>query len=70
MKQDIKGLAIPIDVYNKDGELVRIEFTQGDGTHIIDVVWDDRDAQTSENRTAFRKWAYTMLRQMNWEVSK
>jgi hypothetical protein len=61
-------IAIPVDVYDKDGNLVRIEFNDRDGTHIVDVVWDERDEQTSENRINFRKWASKMVRQLGWEV--
>ena len=57
---------IPTDVYDKDGNMLRIEFSDGEGEHIIDVVWDENDEQTSENRTKFRKWAYTMLEQKGY----
>jgi hypothetical protein len=53
--------AIPIDVYNKNGNMLRIEFYDGKGDHIIDAIWDPTDEQTSENRIKFRKWAYMML---------
>jgi hypothetical protein len=54
---------IPVDVYDKDGNMLRIEFSDGEGEHIVDVVWDETEEQTSENRIKFRKWAYTMLEQ-------
>lgn len=57
---------IPTDVYDKDGNMVRIEFHDGAGEHIIDVVWDENDEQTSKNRESFRKWAYTMLEQKGY----
>jgi hypothetical protein len=53
--------AIPTDVYDKEGNMTRIEFHDGSGEHILDVVWDETDEQTSENRSEFRKWAYTMI---------
>ena len=62
--------AIPVDVYDKDGHMLRIEFNEGDGTHILDAVWDETDEQTSENRTQFRKWAYNHMRNQGWEVLK
>jgi hypothetical protein len=58
--------AIPIDVYDKDGNMLRIEFNDGDGEHIIDAVWDESDEQTSENRTIFRKWAYNLIKQKGY----
>lgn len=59
---------IPTDVYDKEGNLTHIEFCDGDGNHIIDVVWDENDEQTSENRTSFRKWAYMMLEQKGYTL--
>ena len=64
------GRAIPVDVYNKEGHLMRIEFADGSGEHILDAVWDENDEQTSENRVAFRKWAYNFLRNKGYEVFK
>jgi len=60
--------AIPVDVYNKDGDMIKIEFNDMEGNHIIDAVWDSNDEQTSENREAFRKWAYDFLRNKEYEV--
>jgi hypothetical protein len=57
---------IPTDVYDKDGNMTKIEFHDGSGEHIVDVVWDPNDEQTSENHTKFRKWAYTMLEQKGY----
>jgi hypothetical protein len=57
---------IPVDVYDKDGNMLRIEFSDGGGEHIVDVVWDETEEQTSENRTKFRKWAYTILEQKGY----
>ncbi len=61
--------AIPVDVY-EDGDLIRIEFADASGEHIVDAVWDESDEQTSENRVAFRKWAYNHLRNQGWEILK
>ena len=53
--------AIPTDIYDKDGNLVKIEAREEDGQHILDIVWDENDEQTLENRAEFRKWAYGFL---------
>jgi hypothetical protein len=62
--------AIPVDVYDKDGNFTRIEVQDGEGNHIIDIVWDPVDEQTSENRVEFRKFAYRVLEQKGYEVNK
>ena len=61
---------IPIDVYDKDGNMIRIEFNDMEGNHVIDAVWDQNDEQTSKNREAFRKWAYNFVRNKDYEVPK
>jgi hypothetical protein len=61
-------VAVPADIYNKDGELVKIEFTTPSGEHIIDAMWDVSEEQTSENRVKFREWAYRMIKQKDYEV--
>lgn len=60
--------AIPIDVYDKDGNMLRVEFHDGEGEHIIDAIWEETDEQTSENRTAFRKWAYNLIEQKGYTL--
>jgi hypothetical protein len=62
--------AIPTDIYNKDGELVEIEFYTPEGEFIIVATWDQSDEQTSANREEFRKWAYRMVARLNYEVDK
>lgn len=62
--------AIPIDVYDADGNMTKIEAQSENGDHIIDIVWDDTDEQTSENRVLFRKFAYRILEQKGYEVDK
>ena len=59
---------IPVDVYDKDGNMLRIEFSDGEGEHIVDVVWDETEEQTSKNRENFRRWAYTMLEQKGYTL--
>lgn len=62
--------AIPVDVYDKDGNLIRIEVQDEKGDHVIDIVWDEHDEQTSENRVAFRRFAYRSLEQRGYEVDR
>jgi hypothetical protein len=62
--------AIPVDVYDKDGNMIRVEFNDTNGNHIIDAVWDPADEQTSEKREAFRKWAYEFIKNKDYEVLK
>ncbi len=60
--------AIPTEVYDKDGNLTKIEFYDMDGEHIIDVLWDPNEAQTPINRLEFRKWAYTVIKRKDHTV--
>ena len=62
--------AIPTDVYDKDGNMLRIDFHDGEGDFILQFLWDETDAQTSENRIAFREWAYKWMRDKDYEVLK
>jgi hypothetical protein len=64
------GKLIPVDVYDKEGNLLRIEFSSGTGEHVVDAEWDSNDEQTGENRVAFRKWAYNFMRGKGYEVSQ
>lgn len=61
-------IAIPVDIYDGGGNLTRIEFQSENGEHIMDALWDPTDEQTSENRTAFRKWAYNFIKRKGYEV--
>lgn len=61
--------AIPQDVLDKEGNLTGIEFYDITGSFIIFAEWDENDPQTQENRDAFRKWAYHMLKQLDYEVT-
>ena len=60
---------IPTDIYDKEGNLLRIEFNDLEGNHVLDAVWDDRDEQTSENRILFRQWAYTMVKRTKNKIA-
>jgi hypothetical protein len=61
--------AIPQDVLDWEANLADIEFYDTAGSFIIFAEWDEQDEQTQENRKAFRKWAYHMLKQLNYEVT-
>lgn len=60
--------AIPVDVYDKEGNMIKIEFSTSSGEHIMDALWDPNDEQTSENRIKFREWAYRFITQKEYEV--
>lgn len=59
---------IPTDVYDKEGNLTRIEFHNLEGEFEIQAEWDPNDEQTSENRDHFRKWAYTMIKRLQYNL--
>jgi hypothetical protein len=62
---------IPMDVYDKDGNLTHLEVTDVNGEFVMHMLWDPNDEQTSENRIAFREWAYKHLEHsQGYEVSK
>jgi hypothetical protein len=61
---------IPTDVYDKEGNMLKIEFHNLEGEFEIEAVWDPEDEQTSENREKLRKWAYRMVGQLGFEVAK
>jgi hypothetical protein len=63
-------IAIPVDIYDKDGNLTKIEFNDPSGVHIIDAEWDHRDPQDSKHRTEFRKWAYRFVEQKGYRIHK
>ena len=62
---------IPMDVYDKDGNLTHLEVTDVDGKFVMQMLWDPNDEQTSENRIAIREWAYKHLeKSQGYEVSR
>jgi len=62
---------VPMDVYDKDGNLTHIEVTDNKGEFVMQFLWDEHDEQTSENRIAFREWAYRHLEQsQGYEVAR
>jgi hypothetical protein len=61
----------PIDVYDSEGNLTHIEVLTPSGEFVMQFLWDEHDEQTSENRIAFREWAYKHLEQsQGYEVAK
>ena len=45
-----------IDIYDKDGNMTRIEAYDSRGDFIMQALWDPTDEQTSENRVKLREW--------------
>jgi hypothetical protein len=68
MTLEKKGRVICTDVYDKDGNLTKMDVHTRDDTFVMQVLWDPRDEQTSENREEFRKWAYRHLEQSGYDV--
>jgi len=62
--------AIPTDVYDKDGNMLSIEFHDGQGGFILQCLWDETEPQNSENRIKFRQWAYKWMEDRDWVVPK
>lgn len=57
-----------MDIYDKDGNLLRIEAYTARGDFLMQFLWDERDEQTSDNRVEFRKWVNRHLKQAGYEV--
>ena len=55
------------DIFDKDGNLIKIDVHDLEGKFVIQIVWDENDEQTSENRKAFREWANRQLKQRDYE---
>jgi len=55
------------DVFDKDGNLVKIDVHDLEGQFVIQIMWDENDEQTSENRKEFRKWANRQLKQRDYD---
>ena len=54
-----------IDIYDKEGNMVRIEAYDGKGDFIMQALWDPTDEQTHENRVKLREWFYKHLERTN-----
>ena len=61
---------VPIDVYDKEGNMLKVEFYDGKGDFAFQALWDPTDEQTSENREVFRRYSYRMAFQLGYEVNK
>jgi hypothetical protein len=64
----MRKTAITQDEHDRDGNLLKIVVHDADGGHIFDALWDERDAQTHENRQNFRKWVRGMLRKKGYHA--
>jgi len=59
----------PVDIYDKDGNLTKIEYYDSISKEfVIQAEWDDREEQISKNREEFRKWSALMLKRLGYEV--
>jgi hypothetical protein len=65
-----KTIAIPVDVYDKDGNMTFIEFNDREGNFLVQAEWDQADEQNSENRVQFRKWSYKMVERLGYTILK
>lgn len=60
----------PVDIHDKDGNLLRIEFLNKITNEFeFQAEWDPNDKQTYENREEFRKWSNLMAKNLGFEVS-
>jgi hypothetical protein len=57
------------EIHDNEGNLTKIEVILENGEHLFDVLWDDRDEQTEENRVAFREWAKRMVKRNGHELT-
>jgi hypothetical protein len=58
-----------VDIFDKDGNLLRIEFLNEKDQFEFQSIWDSNDEQTHENREKFRKWSSLMAKRMGFKVS-
>ena len=58
--------AIPVEIFDKEGNLAKIEVELSSGEHLFDALWDPSDEQTHENRVAFREWVKTMIKRKGY----
>jgi hypothetical protein len=63
-------LVIPVDVYDKEGNLLRIEYHDDTGKFHLQSEWDPNDEQTHENRKEFRKWSNKMAKRLNFDITE
>ena len=56
-----------VEIFDKDGNLTKIEVTLENDEHLFDALWDPRDEQTHENRVEFRQWVNRQIRNHDHE---
>ena len=57
------------EIYDQDGNLLRIEVTLENGEHLFDVLWDPKEEQNEKNRLDFREWTKLMVKRKGHELS-
>lgn len=60
---------VQTEIFDKDGNLTKIEIYLSNGEHLFDALWDPRDEQTHDNRVAFREWVNRQIRNHDHEAS-
>jgi hypothetical protein len=68
-KENSMGVANLYDIHDKDGNLTRIEVVDSEGEFVFDILWDENDSQSQENRDNFRKWSKEVVRRYGYIVS-
>jgi hypothetical protein len=63
------GLVDMHDIIDKNGNLTRIEVFDTEDNHVFDIVWDEREAQTADNRAKFRQWARQVVERYGYSLS-
>lgn len=61
-------LVHPVDIFDKDGNLLRIEFLNEKGEFEFQSLWDPNDEQSNKNREEFRKWSTHMAKRLGFKV--
>jgi hypothetical protein len=51
-----------VEIFDKEGNLTKIEVTLENDEHLFDALWDARDEQTHDNRVEFRQWVNRQIR--------
>ena len=69
MQRGLGVKTVQTEIFDKDGNLTKIEVYLSTGVHLFDVLWDPRDEQTHENRVAFREWTNRLIKRHYHEVS-
>ena len=50
MQRGLGVKTVQTEIFDKDGNLTKIEVHLLNGEHLFDALWDPRDAQTHDNR--------------------